>query len=243
MIARGLFSFCPPRSHVSSCFPSKSFVSPACKFSSRNSFVSPTYAKTGGCTPSKMSARRHFLSLLPIHALPLVTPLPAAASAEKGFQSLAHSFISWITAIPRPSHRLRTLPQKKGVHPMVPPLSQPFSEVAFSRMAAPPTFLRFTGRWPRSVTPFPASLTQKQRGRGYWPVLSKVERSYQSPSLSAVNHPHPVRSSLLIFGQSSAPCSPLVTRHSPLPFPPPCPSSPFPLKWGDPFPVITGENQ
>ena len=117
MIARGLFSFCPPRSHALSCFPSKSFVSPTCKFSSRNSFVSPTYAKTGGCTPSKMSARRHFLSLLPIHALPLVTPLPAAASAEKGFQSLAHSFIFRITSIPRPSQRLRTLPQKNGGTP------------------------------------------------------------------------------------------------------------------------------
>src|SRR6267143_314352 len=63
MFARGVFSFYPPRLHASSCFPSKPFVSPTYKITVRNSFVSPTYAKTGGCTPLKMSARRHFLSL------------------------------------------------------------------------------------------------------------------------------------------------------------------------------------
>jgi hypothetical protein len=34
------------------------------------------------------------------------------------FQRLAHSFISWITAIPRPSRRLRTLSQKTGGTPL-----------------------------------------------------------------------------------------------------------------------------
>jgi hypothetical protein len=63
MLARRVFSFHPPRLHASSCSPSKPFVSPTCKLTVRNSFVSPTYAKTGGCTPPKMSARRHFLSL------------------------------------------------------------------------------------------------------------------------------------------------------------------------------------
>ena len=243
MIARGLFSFCPPRSHVSSCFPSKSFVSPACKFSSRNSFVSPTYAKTGGVPPQKCRRADIFSPFSQSTLSPSLLPYQPQLQRKRVFNHLRTlSFLgSQLSRVLRTGCAL--FHKKTGVHPMVPPLSQPFSEVAFSRMAAPPTFLRFTGRWPRSVTPFPASLTQKQRGRGYWPVLSKVERSYQSPSLSAVNHPHSFRSSLLIFGQSSAPCSPLVTRHSPLPFPPPCPSSPFPLKWGYPFPVITGENQ
>jgi hypothetical protein len=63
MFARGVFSIYPPRLLASSCFPSKPFVSPTYKITVRNSFVSPTYAKTGGCTPPKMSARRHLLSL------------------------------------------------------------------------------------------------------------------------------------------------------------------------------------
>src|SRR5882724_9088742 len=63
MFARGVFPFYSPRLHASSCFPCKPFVSPTCKITVRNSFVSPTYAKTAGCTPPKMSARRHFLPL------------------------------------------------------------------------------------------------------------------------------------------------------------------------------------
>jgi len=69
---RRVFSFYQSRLHASSSFSSKSFVSPTCRISFRNSFVSPTYAKTGGYTPLKMSARRHFLSLLsqsPLSAL------------------------------------------------------------------------------------------------------------------------------------------------------------------------------
>jgi|SRR5579863_4508251 len=81
---------------------SKPFVSPTYARFVRNSFVSPTYAKTGGYIPPKMSARRHFLSLLPIHALPLCTPVPATASAEEGFQSLAHTSegVRYIGALP-----------------------------------------------------------------------------------------------------------------------------------------------
>jgi len=45
-------------------FVSKSFISHTCKITVRNSFVSSTYAKTGGCTPPKMSARRPFLFAL-----------------------------------------------------------------------------------------------------------------------------------------------------------------------------------
>jgi hypothetical protein len=67
MLARGVFSFYPPGLHASSCFPSKPFVSPTCRITVRNSFVSLTYAKTEGCTPLKMSARRHF------HAFPVPT--------------------------------------------------------------------------------------------------------------------------------------------------------------------------
>src|SRR5258708_4576447 len=72
MFAGAVFSIHPPRLHASSCFPSKPFVSSTDKIAVRNSYVSPTYAKTGGCTPAKMSARRHFLSLFsksPLSAL------------------------------------------------------------------------------------------------------------------------------------------------------------------------------
>src|SRR6266702_7098157 len=105
MAARGVLSFHDPRLHASSCFPSKSFVSPTCKITVRNSFVSPTYAKTrgvGGMSSQSsflrsrlvrsfkqiISARRHLLSLFsqsPLSALG--NPLPAAASAEAGFQA------------------------------------------------------------------------------------------------------------------------------------------------------------
>src|SRR5260221_14113823 len=69
MSARVVVSFHPPRLRDSSCFSSKPFVSPTCRIAVRNSFVSPTYAKTGGCTPLEMSARRHFLSLCSLSPL------------------------------------------------------------------------------------------------------------------------------------------------------------------------------
>src|SRR5260221_3437326 len=69
MSARVVVSFHPPRLRDSSCFSSKPCVSPTCRIAVRNSFVSPTYAKTGGCTPLEMSARRHFLSLCSLSPL------------------------------------------------------------------------------------------------------------------------------------------------------------------------------
>lgn len=110
MFARGVFSFYPPRLYASSCFPSKPFVSPTCKIAVRNSFVSPTYAKTGGCTPPKMSARRHFLSLLsqsPSSALLLF----------KRLRTLSLSVSSLSPTLPISSVLFA---QKPGVHPLGP---------------------------------------------------------------------------------------------------------------------------
>lgn len=61
------------------------------------------------------------------------------------------------------------------------------------------------------VTPFTAALSQKQGGTGYW--------SYQLSSSLAVH------------------CRLLASPSYSLP----CPSSPFPIQWGYPFPVFTGE--
>ena len=68
---------------------------------------------------------------------------------------------------------------------------------------------------------FTATLRRKQGDTGYWPALSAAEGSYQSSPLSAVD------------------CGLLASPS----YSPPCPASPFPLKWGYPFPVITGENE
>ena len=107
MLARPAFSLHPPRLHASSCFPAKSFVSPTCKISFRNSFVSPTYAKTGGCThPKNVGAPTFSLSFLPIPTLDSFS-----------FQSLAHSFIFRITSIRCSSNIFRTLAPKTGGTP------------------------------------------------------------------------------------------------------------------------------
>jgi hypothetical protein len=211
MLARGVSSFYPPRLLAPSCFPSKSFVSPACRISFRNSFVSPTYAKTAGYTPLRMSARRHFLSLFS------QSPLPALLLFNH-LRTLSFSISNLSAVLPTSS---ALLPQKPGVHPLVLQLSPPFRGTPFSRIATLFACLPFTGRWPLSVTPFPASLTKKEGGTGYWPALSTVEGSYQSSSLSAVD------------------CRLLASP----PYSPPCPTSPFPLQWEYPFPVLTGENQ
>jgi len=176
MIARGLFPFYPPRSHASSCFPSKSFVSPTCKISFRNSFVSPTYAKTGGCIPSKMSARRHFLSLFSQSPL---SPL----------------FLF---------NRLRTL--------------------------------SFSGSQLSHLLPTGCALFRKK------PVVHPLVIPIIKPSPPPI--PQIVRPSL-----NSALCALCVSVVRPLFLPfvsftaSPCPTSPFPLEWEYPFPVITGENQ
>src|SRR5260221_66614 len=78
-------------------------------------FCFPYLRKNRGCNPRKMSARRHFLSL--ISHSPFLGPLV--------FQSFAHSFIFRITPIPRPSRRLRTLWPKPGGTPLVIPIIRP----------------------------------------------------------------------------------------------------------------------
>src|SRR5712664_454341 len=229
MLARGVFSFHPPRLHASSCFPSKSFVSPTCKISFRNSFVSPTYAKTrgvGGISSQssvllfrlvrpfkqRMSARRHLLSLFsksPLSTLLLFNHL----------RTLSFS-VSYLSAVlPTSSALLR---QKPGVHPLLLSLSPPFPGAPFPPMATLSARLPLTDRWPLRLTPLPAtpspreklrgiaaasplspfarSLTQKQGGTGYW--------SYQLSSLSAVD------------------CRLLVSPS----YSPPCPTCPFPLQ-------------
>jgi hypothetical protein len=108
MLARRVFSFYPPRLHASSCFPSNPFVSPTSKITVCNSFVSPTYAKTGGCTPPKMSVRRHSLSLFsqsPLSALLLFNHL----------RTLSFS-VSYLSLVAPAASAL--LPQKQGVHPL-----------------------------------------------------------------------------------------------------------------------------
>ena len=104
MFARAVFSFYPPSLHASTCFPSKPLVSPTCKITVRNSFVSPTYAKTGGLYHRKnVGAPTYYICFLRIHAL-----------APLAFQSLAHSFIFRITPIRYPSNIFRTLAPKTG---------------------------------------------------------------------------------------------------------------------------------
>src|SRR5580704_852264 len=84
------------------------------------SFVSPAYAKTGGYTPTKMSARTFSLSFLPIFTL---GPL--------AFQSFAHSFIFRIQPISHPSNIFRTLaPKTGGTPPQVQPIP-PFLYLLF----------------------------------------------------------------------------------------------------------------
>src|SRR6201988_1701421 len=65
MFARVRFDFHPSRLHALSCFPSKPFVSPAYKINVRNSFVSPTYAKTGGVHPAQKCRRADILDFSP----------------------------------------------------------------------------------------------------------------------------------------------------------------------------------
>jgi len=175
MSARGFLFYHPPCWHASICFPSNSFVSPTCGFSSRNSFVSATYAKTGGATLEKcrradifslLSRALHFSALLLFNHL----------------RTLSFSV----------SHLSRVLPagcalfgQKPGVHPLVIPIIRP-------------------------------SLPPKPQIR------------------------HSLRSALCVLCVSAV--SLLFIRFAP-PACSPCPSQHFPLKWGYPFPVITGENQ
>src|SRR6266478_7470221 len=120
MFARGVFSIYPPRSHASSYFPSKPFVSPTYKITVRNSFVSPTYAKTGGVYPRKnVGAPTFSLSFLPIPPL--------------AFQSPARSFVFCSTPISCLHSAFRTLsPKTGGVPPLVRPIAFLYSPVRSS---------------------------------------------------------------------------------------------------------------
>jgi hypothetical protein len=123
--------------------------------------------------------------------------------------------------------------KKPGVHPLVLPLLPLFPGTPFSRMATLCTCLAFTGRWPLSITSFPVSPSPREMLRGVTAAspLSPFARpltqnqggtdcwSYQFSSLSTLD------------------CRLLASPS----YSPPCPSFPFPLKWGYPFPVITGE--
>jgi hypothetical protein len=190
MIARALFRFHPARLHAPRRLPSKSFISPAYEHFTSNSFVSPTYAKTGGCTPPKMSARRHFLSLSsrsPLSALGI--PLPAAASAEAGFLSFAHSFIFRITLIRNLSNTFRTLAPKTGG---TPPLVQPIPGFSYEvraflfplscRLSTVDCWLLHSPRIHKAVTPpspirLPLlSQCSPVRGPTHTPCLSLSER-------------------------------------------------------------------
>jgi hypothetical protein len=170
---------------------------------------------------------------LPLHP----APLPRLASRSLSFalspQLAPFPFNHFRTLSFSVSQLSRVLPagcalfgKKPGVHPPVLPPSPPFPGTPFSRMATLSACLlprepsRGAIKTP-PLSPFARSLTQKQGGTGYWPTLSAVEGSYQSPSLSAVD------------------CRLLASS----PYSPPCPTSPFPLQWKHPFPVITEENQ
>jgi hypothetical protein len=108
MVARGILSFHPSRLCAPSRPSSKLFLSPTCEHFARNSFVSPTSAKTGGCTPLKMSARRHFLSLF--SQSPLSTLFPFNRLRTLSFS------VSHLSAVIATSSAL--LHQKPGVHPL-----------------------------------------------------------------------------------------------------------------------------
>jgi hypothetical protein len=88
-------------------FSPNSLLSPPYVRLDCNFFVSPTYAKTGGATHPKMSARRHFHALL----------APKHSSGSLSFQPLAHSFIFRITPISHCSNIFPTLHQKTRVYP------------------------------------------------------------------------------------------------------------------------------
>jgi len=112
MRARAILSSYLQRSLTLSRFPTKLFIPPAYDRFTRNSFVSPAYAKTGGVyTHKNVGAPTFSLSFLPIFTL---GPL--------AFQSFAHSFIFRIQPISHPSNIFRTLVPKTGG---TPPLVQP----------------------------------------------------------------------------------------------------------------------
>ena len=129
------------------------------------------------------------------------SPTSFVHSRASSIQALPHSFVFRIFSNPRYSNNFRTLAPKTGGY--TPAWSDHDSSLAAVSCQLPA---------PSSpLTPFTATLTQRQGGTGYW--------SYQRSSLLAVS------------------CR-LLAFHS---FLPPCPSTHFPLQWEPPFPVLTGE--
>jgi hypothetical protein len=173
MIARESPSLHPAPFYASGESSAKSNYSRTYEPFSRNSNYSRTYAIPGGGGIYQFLCQTNSSrSFYPDAAL--------------WIQVFAHSFIFWITAIPRSPHKLRTLLQKTGVHPLVIPIIKP----------SPPSI-------PQALRP-------------------------------------PLRSALCVLCVSAV--SLLLFPFAPLAAPP-CPSSSFPLQWGYPFPVTTGENQ
>jgi hypothetical protein len=110
---------------------------------------------------------------LPLHP----APFPRLASCSLSFALALHfapfHFNHFRTLSFSVSHLSRVLPagcalfrKKPGVHPLVLPLSLPFPGTPFSRIATLSACLPFTGRWPLSVTPFPASARPREPSRG-----------------------------------------------------------------------------
>jgi hypothetical protein len=112
MIARALFPFHSARLHAPSRPPSKSSISPTYDRFTSNSFVSPAYAKTGGCTPTKMSARQHLLSLFSQSLLSALFPFNC-------LRTLSFS-VSYISPIPPAPSAL--FPKKRGYPTLVTPI-------------------------------------------------------------------------------------------------------------------------
>src|SRR5260221_3348789 len=155
MSARVVVSFHPPRLRDSSCFSSKPFVSPTCRIAVRNSFVSPTYAKTGGCTPLEMSARRHFLSLCSLSPL-------SALLLFNGLRTLLFSVAHLSPVAPALS---ALFPKDRGCTPLDPNQLLPSG----SNMQNPPALEggRYTGAVP-PVTNYQPALSQP---KGHSPVV------------------------------------------------------------------------
>lgn len=194
----------------------------------------------------------------PVRILQSLSPLCSLALVTDSSHSPLRVFSNLRTLSFSVSRLSRVLPagcalfaNKPGVHPLPLPFSPPFRGTLFSQVTTLPGRLPFIGRWPLAIvpfsalslsrenwrriavasplTPFPTSLTRKQGGRGPWSY-------HHSSPLARQSSP---RSGLCVLCVSAV--SPLFFPFVPFAYSP-CPSQHFPLEWGYPFPVITGEN-
>ena len=162
MLARGVFSFYPPRLHASGGFPSKPSVSPTCKITVRNSFVSPTYAKTGGWAPSGSKTLKFCLKCRRADILSLFSPNPHSLSSCFSITSTLFHF-PYPAYLPPFQYLPHSCPKNRGYTPLWSNQSHGFpvwSDHSFSSSAGD-CQLSTVGFL---LTPFPASLTQKQGG-------------------------------------------------------------------------------